>query len=354
MMIEECKVVLKNHHLEHRSLSKKSEIRQMRHTTINAVDNRGKHLYFIKKEGQGFKLPFSLKNEIWFYNYISRQKELFKIKEYIPNFLAYDKKQKMLILESLHNYETLYSYIGRLRAFPKETSECLAKIIAYLHTTPLSHENRDIPSFCPNIPSFDRITPEILANNNDAFIEMLEIIQGDKRIYESLESLRRLTKYCLIHGDLKFDNILISKYTKPTSLKFIDWELCGWGNPHVDLGTIIGNFILSWAKSIRLRRNRRLEECIKSSNISFLGLTLAINHFLKTYQKLTKKDLPCFATISIIDIIKYAGLVNLLSVLVEAKLMYRLSSMGVLVLSLSKTLLTEPNRAVNLLNIKWQ
>jgi thiamine kinase-like enzyme len=353
-MIEECKVVLKNHHLEHRSLSKKSEIRQMRHTTINAVDNRGKHLYFIKKQGQGFKLPFSLKNEIWFYNYISRQTELFKIKEYIPNFLAYDKKQKMLILESLHNYEPLYSYIGRLRAFPKEISECLAKNIAHLHTTPLSHENRDIPSFCPNIPNFDRITPEILANNNDAFIEMLEIIQGDERIYESLESLRHLTKYCLIHGDLKFDNILISNYAKPPSLKFIDWELCGWGNPHVDLGTILGNFILSWAKSIHLRRNRSLEECIKSSNISFLELTLAINHFLKTYQKLTKKDLPCFATISIIDIIKYAGLVNLLSVLVEAKLMYRLSSMGVLVLSLSKTLLTEPNRAANLLNIKWQ
>jgi hypothetical protein len=204
------------------------------------------------------------------------------------------------------------------------------------------------------ISHLDRITPEILANNNDAFIEMLEIIQSDERIYESLDSLRHLTKYCLVHGDLKFDNILISKYAKPPSLKFIDWELCGWGNPQIDLGTIIGNFILSWAKSIRLRRNRSLEECIKSSNISFLGLTLAINHFLKTYRELLKEDLPCFDTISIIDIIKYAGLVNLLSVLVEAKLMHRLSSMGVLVLSLSKTLLTEPNRAANLLNMKWQ
>jgi thiamine kinase-like enzyme len=218
MMIEECKMALKDHHLEHRSLSKKSEIRQMRHTTINAVDHCGKHLYFIKKQGQGVKLPFSLKNEIWFYNYISRQKELFRIKEYIPNFFAYDKKRKMLILESLHNYEPLYSYIGRLRAFPKETSEHLKKNLAHLHTTPLSHEN-SIPSFYPNIPSFDRITPEILANNNDAFIEMLEIIQGDERIYESLESLRHLTKYCLIHGDLKFDNILISKYAS-----------CGPGN----------------------------------------------------------------------------------------------------------------------------
>jgi hypothetical protein len=30
------------------------------------------------------------------------------------------KKQKMLILESLHNYEPLYNYIGRLKSFPKE------------------------------------------------------------------------------------------------------------------------------------------------------------------------------------------------------------------------------------------
>lgn len=354
MLIEECKIALKNHRLEQRSLSRKSEIRQMRHTTINLVDHRGKHLYFIKKQGQGFKLPFSLKNEIWFYDHISRQKELFKIKECVPNFFAYDKKRKMLILESLHNYEPLYTYIGRLKAIPKETSKCLAKNIAHLHTTPLSHKNKGTPSFYPNIPSFDRITPEILANNNDAFIEMLEIIQGDERIYESLESLRHLTKLCLVHGDLKFDNILISKYAKPPSLKFIDWELCGWGSPCIDLGSVIGNYILLWAKSIRLRRSRSLQESIKSSNISFLGLTLAINHFLKTYRELIRKDLPCFPAISITDIIKYAGLVNLLSVLVEARLMYRLSSMGVLVLSLSKTLLTEPNHAANLLNIKWQ
>jgi aminoglycoside phosphotransferase (APT) family kinase protein len=138
-------------------------------------------------------------------------------------------------------------------------------------TVLLSHKNKDIPSFCSNIPSFDRITPEILANNNDAFIEMLEIIQSDDRIYESLDSLRNLTKYCLIHGDLKFDNILISKYTKIPSLKLVDWELCGWGNPHVDLGTIIGNYILLWAKSIRLRRNRSLQVASKALKLVFWG-----------------------------------------------------------------------------------
>jgi thiamine kinase-like enzyme len=354
MLIKECKVALKNNHLEQRNLSKKSEVRYMRHITINLVDHYGKHLYFIKKQGPGFNFPVPLRNEVWFYNYISRQKELFKIKEYIPNFFGYDKEYKMLILETLYNYEPFYNYTERLKAFPKEISECLAKNIAHLHakTILLSHKNKDIPSFCSNIPSFDRITPEILANNNDAFIEMLEIIQSDDRIYESLDSLRNLTKYCLIHGDLKFDNILISKYTKIPSLKFVDWELCGWGNPHVDLGTIIGNYILLWAKSIRLRRNRSLQDSIKSSKISFLGLTLAINHFLKTYRESIKEDLPCFPAISTTNIIKYAGLVILLSVFVEVKLMYRLSSMGVLCLSLSKTLLTEPHYATSLLNIK--
>jgi hypothetical protein len=46
-----------------------------------------------------------------------------------------------------------------------------------------------------------------------------------------------------------------------------------------------------------------------------------------------KKDLPSFSTtILITDITKYAGLVTLLSVLDDARFMYRLSSMRVLIL----------------------
>jgi hypothetical protein len=119
MLIKECKVALKNNHLEQRNLSKKSEIRYMRHITINLVDHYGKHLYFIKKQGPGFNFPAPLRNEVWFYNYISRQKELFKIKEYIPNFFGYDKEYKMLILETLYNYEPFYNYTERLKGFSK-------------------------------------------------------------------------------------------------------------------------------------------------------------------------------------------------------------------------------------------
>ena len=354
MLIDLCRIVLKNNHLEQRNLSKKSEIRFRRHTTINLFNKCGKPVYFIKKDGSALNSSISLKNEVWFYKYIQR-KELPEIRESVPNFFAYDDESKILILENLYNFETLHDNIKRHNGFSRYIIEYLARTIAYIHGTTnlLFHEDyKYIPHFYYNVPNFEKITPEILANNNDAFIEMLEIIHGDDKINESLESLRNLGKYCLIHGDLKFDNILISKYENKIPLKLIDWELCGWGNPIVDLGTIIGNYLLLWAKSIRLKKNQSLQNSIKNSKITFMELTIAINYFLKMYKECIRGYSPNFPSISISDIIRYSGLVILLFVYGELKVTYRLSSKGVLLLSLSKTLLTDADYAMNTLNIK--
>ena len=354
MLVDLCRTVLKNNHLEQRNLSKKSEIRFTRHTTINLFNNYGKPMYFIKKEGSDLNSSISLKNEVWFYKYIQR-KELPEIRESVPNFFIYDNKSKMLILENLYNFETLHDNIERHSGFSRHIIENLARTIAYIHgmTNLLFHEgHKYVPHFYSNIPHFEKITPEILANNNDAFIEMLEIIHSDDKINESLKSLRTLGKYCLIHGDLKFDNILITKYENKIPLKLIDWELCGWGNPVVDLGTIIGNYLLLWARSIRLKKNQSLQNSIKNSKITFMELTIAINYFLKIYKECMKGYSPNFPSISISDIIRYSGLFILLFVYGDLKATYRLSSKGVLLLSLSKTLLTKAHYATKLLNIK--
>jgi len=353
LLVDLCKIVLKNNHLEQRNLSKKSEIRYMRHTTINLFNKYGKPMYFVKKEGSGLNSSISLKNEVWFYKYILR-KELPEIRESIPNFFVYDDESKMLILENLYNFETLNDNIERHSGFSRHIIEHLARTIAYIHGTTnlLFHEDyKYVPHFHSSIPYFEKITPEILANNNDAFTEMLEMIHSDDKITQSLESLRNLGKYCLIHGDLKFDNILVSKYENKIPIKLIDWELCGWGNPVVDLGTIMGNYLLLWAKSILLKKNQSLQNSIKNSKITFMELTIAINYFLKIYKECLKGYSPNFPSISISDIIRYSGLVILLFVYSELKATYRLSSKGVLLLSLSKTLLTETDYAMKVLNI---
>jgi hypothetical protein len=63
----------------------------------------------------------------------------------------------------------------------------------------------------------------------------------------------------------------------------------------------------------------------------YSGMTLAISYFLKTYRELKRPAKLSYYHI-ITDITKYAGLVTLLSVLDDARFMYRLSSMRVLIL----------------------
>lgn len=87
LLVDLCRTVLKNNHLEQRNLSKKSEIRFMRHTRINLFNKYGKPVYFIKKEGSALNSSISLKNEVWFHKYI-QEKELPEIIESVPNFFT--------------------------------------------------------------------------------------------------------------------------------------------------------------------------------------------------------------------------------------------------------------------------
>jgi hypothetical protein len=51
----------------------------------------------------------------------------------------------------------------------------------------------------------------------------------------------------LIHGDLKSNNILCAA---PDSVRLIDWETAGWGDPRWDVGAVIGDAIFGWLTGI--------------------------------------------------------------------------------------------------------
>ncbi|MGL5873158.1 MAG: phosphotransferase family protein, partial [Xenococcaceae cyanobacterium] len=54
---------------------------------------------------------------------------------------------------------------------------------------------------------------------------------------------------CLIHNDLKLDNILLYVSNSKINLRIIDWELFTWGDPAYDLGNLLAYYLKIWLDS---------------------------------------------------------------------------------------------------------
>lgn len=82
--------------------------------------------------------------------------------------------------------------------------------------------------------------PELYADNSAAQRQCAQLA-GDSSVCAVLTAFTRRWKYCsLIHGDIKFDNVLVSG----GRLSLIDWELACIGDPAWDVAGVVDGLLL--------------------------------------------------------------------------------------------------------------
>lgn len=90
---------------------------------------------------------------------------------------------------------------------------------------------------------FTHLTPERYAEFSPGELQLARTLQRDDAVTASLARLARsIRARCLIHGDLRGENVLLSAGSAER-LAVIDWELCRFSDPAVDLGHFIGSLL---------------------------------------------------------------------------------------------------------------
>lgn len=230
---------------------------------IVRVDNTAN--YFIKSINKANRENISTFHKeadcLFLFKELPRFKTINSLTSSIVDFSSEDAVLILEYIENDGNLDSIYESISRasLQICMFKVSEILKSFHFQLSPKELSHHRlRKFSKYHPwvlNIPDwFEGKSPPPFSKermNN-------QVIYAITNYPEHLDFIRRTkAKYkfeSLIHGDVKFSNLLFKKSENRISLKLVDWEISDIGDSLWDVAGFIHNILLS--KIFSLERNR--------------------------------------------------------------------------------------------------
>src|SRR5690242_17312772 len=234
--------------------------------------------FFLKKmfdseffQGHGGKSKTHERDTLMF---IHNSEELQPYRQVMPIMHTYLEEESLLITEGLQGYVSLREYYDQRENIDKEIVKKIAENLAACHTSSKQYKPSQNVGVCYHtapIPTYGHITPaaytRMPGQDCAKYLREVQSINGE------LRKLRAMwTQHCLIHGDFKFDNIMVcvqSGHKKLGDVKFIDWELSGWGDPLWDVGSLVGYCIFQWVTSIYVDPGKNLHYWVNHATVPF-------------------------------------------------------------------------------------
>jgi hypothetical protein len=262
-----------------------------------------------------------------------------------PAVLVLDPDQRMLVTAGYPDHTQLDIARDTDDAGPA-LAYALGIALAALHSA--SRPDAAIVSGTP-IPSADcaesvlttllRPTPTVLAAFPGGYTEVLVAIRA-RGLADPLTDLgAHISARCLIHGDLKSDNILCSK---SGAIRIVDWETSGWGDPRWDIGAIIGDRIFGWLSGISFAQPGGLPEWLASARRPFSEVRADLSAFRRGYTGAGGDDLTSDPT-DLAVCLGFAAAFLLQRTMASALQAAVLPPLGLAALHLARQLLLRPN-----------
>lgn len=179
------------------------------------------------------------------------------LERFLPQLYLYDQDQQALILELFPNAEPLSIYHVRRGRFPRSLAAMLGAGLALLHAPTIAKADGVAAELIPLEPPWPlaahRPSLDAYRSFSSANLQLFGAIQRFPQFGDLLDELRaEWRQKALIHYDIKLDNLLITHRppARTQRLKIIDWEAAGLGDPGWDVGSVFGEYLAVWLRSI--------------------------------------------------------------------------------------------------------
>lgn len=294
--------------------------------------------------------------------------ELSHIGPLISEAIHFDPSHAIIVFNYLNDYCDLSDFYSEEQVFNTKIAASIGASIAAIHRSTLDcqkYKNFFDQNYPENLPidqvpnllyGLERISPEIFSQVSLDNLKFFELYQRYESLGEAIAELNTAFEpCCLIHNDLKLNNILlhneweqaISKASPSSNniVRLIDWENWAWGDPAYDLGTIIANYLKIWLNSLIISTDIDVETALDLAitplellQPSIVALTKA---YFENFPEIIKRR-PDFLR----RVVQFTGFGLIEKIQARIEYQEPFGNIGICMLQVAKTLLCRPNQSI--------
>jgi len=222
--------------------------------------------------------------------------------DFFTEVLDFDSENSIMILKYLHQYSDLKHFYESQKKYSPNIAYQLGCAIASIHRITFDSDKTK-QFFIQNKVDFDtssiflseleEIYPVIFSKISKDNIKFYKLYQRSINLQKAIKELQKnYEPRCLIHNDLNFNNILIHNQWQDINsqdneqesiIKIIDWELFTWGDPALDLGNIIANYLNLWLSSFVISSDIDIQTALSLAMLPLEKLQSSIIALIKSY-----------------------------------------------------------------------
>jgi len=206
----------------------------------------------------------------------------------VPTAVSYDGSQHILVYELLGDSMDLGAYHARGR-FPPLLAREVGRALALLHRLgPATVDGYPVQrdDVLPGIPR-DPPTLDQMLRMSDAAVRLLALLQRATELRERLAELQASGEtVATVHGDARPSNCVAFPppgTRRRTRVALVDWELARAGDPHIDLGTVLAEYLHTWLWSIPVIDGAGLPQAPRYARRPLRAMQPAIGAFWLAY-----------------------------------------------------------------------
>jgi Phosphotransferase enzyme family len=318
-----------------------------------------------------------------------------KVEDSLPELLHFDPENSILIVKYLADYCDLYDYYLEKNQFPIEIARSIGQLLATIHSQtfqrteyqdflanfsvstsaadlafesqmkslvdePKEPNNHNSIASIPQskgyankmISRLSRITPMVFEEVPQECLQFFKLYQRFPDLAQSIGDLSdSITPSCLVHNDLKINNILLAlDWELPNSkvIRSIDWERAAWGDPAFDLGCILGSYLEIWLDGLVINNTLSINESLQLATTPLELIQPSLFHLVKFYLDGFPEIIA--ARPDYLDrAIQFAGLSLIHRVEINIQVDRVFGNHGIVLLQVAKQLLCTPQAAMKTL-----
>ena len=231
--------------------------------------------------------------------------DLAAIQPFISQVVFLDWSNQILVAIFYDNYHALNRFYETRQNFEPKIARVLGMNIARIHRT--SYQQQQQREFLgrylslndedkrPNfIKRLQNLNPSLFARICPDGLDFYRLYQRFPSLDRAISELyEHIQPSCLIHNDLTIDNFIVdtqidfnsdSVEIKPEQIKIIDWERIDWGDPAVDLGMILAEYIGGiWLGSLVSDRNIDINTMLRLATVPLETLIPSLQALMQGY-----------------------------------------------------------------------